>query len=246
MMTTTPFILTLTGPSCAGKTTMANALKARGWMGTRSFTTRAPREGELEGVHYDFRDEVWFRLACAAGHIVEYNRHAGAVYGTTVEALERASSSGKPVVSVLDPNGVVNLRKACGTSMRMVSMFLSPSRKVALERLDQRYGIAGKVDSLMYATRLSVYLNQERYWLDDYFAHFDLIEREFSQETEDDILAVALAAAEGSLHASDRRPRKYLSGREFARGCQGKGGGSRSSGAAFYARDARGSRQSTV
>jgi guanylate kinase len=53
-------LITLTGPSCAGKTTLEDRLIKAGFDRVISNTTRAPRRGEIDGVHYHFRTPEWF------------------------------------------------------------------------------------------------------------------------------------------------------------------------------------------
>lgn len=50
-------LVTLTGPSCTGKSTVARKLVELGFVELISTTTRTPRQGEVEGVHYYFRSK---------------------------------------------------------------------------------------------------------------------------------------------------------------------------------------------
>ena len=79
----TPLIVV--GPSGAGKGTLIGALNAKhpGKFGfSVSCTTRKPREGEENGVHYHFLEMEDFKAKIAAGEFVEYCEVHGNMYGT--------------------------------------------------------------------------------------------------------------------------------------------------------------------
>ena len=56
---------------------------------TVSATTRAPREGEAEGVNYYYRSEEAFKQLIEAGEVLEYNYYNGNYYGTLRAEVER-------------------------------------------------------------------------------------------------------------------------------------------------------------
>lgn len=111
-MTTVPrrgVCLVISAPSGAGKSTIANALRAgdSSLVHSVSVTTRAPRPGEKEGVHYYFRSLEEFRAMAERGELLEWAEVFGRGYGTPrapVEAAWRAvatwcsTSIGKDIV----------------------------------------------------------------------------------------------------------------------------------------------------
>lgn len=104
-------VLVLSGPSGAGKTTVALALQRDPRYGrARTATTRPPRAGEREGVDYDFLDEAAFRSGLARGAFVEHAEVYGSLYGTPRANLEEILDSGRNCVLVVDVQGVRSLR----------------------------------------------------------------------------------------------------------------------------------------
>ncbi len=113
--------LVLSAPSGAGKTAIADALLASEPDLRRSIsvTTRAPRAGEADGVHYHFRDQAEFDRMVAAGELLEWARVLGRhCYGTPRAPVEQALRDGKDVVFDIDWQGHRQLRdgvaRRCG------------------------------------------------------------------------------------------------------------------------------------
>ncbi len=107
--------LVLSAPSGAGKTAIADALLASEPELRRSVsvTTRAPRAGEIDGVHYHFRDQTEFDRMVAAGELLEWARVLGQhCYGTPRAPVEQALRAGNDVVFDIDWQGHRQLRDA--------------------------------------------------------------------------------------------------------------------------------------
>ena len=81
----------LTGPSGVGKDTICTALlerfKAFGAVKTVSSTTRQPREGEENGIHYHFLSREAFERQIAQGDFLEYASYGANLYGTNRRML---------------------------------------------------------------------------------------------------------------------------------------------------------------
>lgn len=127
-------IMTLTGPSASGKTVLARALTERGFSRPVTTTTRPPREGEVDGLHYHFVDRDRFETLA----MVETNCHNGHWYGLSQDALDTAIAAG-PVVIVMDPNGAQAM-KAYGARAQIPvrSVFVHAPLAVCLMRLWRR------------------------------------------------------------------------------------------------------------
>ena len=102
-------LVVLSGPSGAGKTTACDRLQADPAI-TRAITatTRAPRAGEVDGVHYFFFDEESFRKGIEEGKFLEHAEVHGRFYGTPKEHLEELIASGRTVLLSIDVQGMVN------------------------------------------------------------------------------------------------------------------------------------------
>jgi guanylate kinase len=134
--------LVLSAPSGAGKTAIADALLASEPELRRSVsvTTRATRPGEVDGVHYHFRDEVEFHRMAAAGELLEWalvlRRH---YYGTPLAPVQDALRDGNDIVFDIDFQGHRQLREKLPGDV--VGVFiLPPSLAVLEERLRRRSG----------------------------------------------------------------------------------------------------------
>ena len=76
-----------------------------------SATTRAPREGEVDGVNYYFITRPQFEQMIQAGEFLEYNEHHKTLYGTPASEVRKRQETGHVVLDI-DPNGAFNVRKA--------------------------------------------------------------------------------------------------------------------------------------
>lgn len=105
-------ILVLVGPSGSGKTTIAEELvKRTSFKKLPTCTTRAPRQGEVNGVHYFFLTEEQFKSKILSGEIVEWTVYAGNYYGTSSQVLSKSISEGNRIVLVMDFNGAKAIKK---------------------------------------------------------------------------------------------------------------------------------------
>lgn len=97
----------VSGPSGAGKTTICRRLAETdpNVTYTVSCTTRAPREGEVDGVDYHFLIIEEFESRIEAGEFLEYARVHGRLYGTLVSSVTESLLAGKDVVMDLDVQG---------------------------------------------------------------------------------------------------------------------------------------------
>ena len=106
-------LVVVSGPSGCGKDTVIRELMRideRVKLSV-SCTTRAPREGEQEGVDYYFISEEEFRRRIEEGDILEYNFYAGNYYGTPVKELSDRLDGNTRIVLVIDVNGARNVKR---------------------------------------------------------------------------------------------------------------------------------------
>ena len=106
--------LVVAAPSGAGKSTITRALLEREpeLSFSISVTTRAPRAGERDGVHYLFRDAETFARMIADGELLEHAHVFGRSYGTPRRPVEAALAAGRDVVFDIDWQGYQQLRAA--------------------------------------------------------------------------------------------------------------------------------------
>lgn len=126
--------LVISAPSGAGKSTIANALRAADprVKHSVSITTRAPRPGETDGVHYHFRSMEQFKEMAAQGELLEWASVFGRGYGTPRAPVEAALSAGQDMVFDIDWQGHRQIRAALPDDV--VSLFVLPPSLAELER----------------------------------------------------------------------------------------------------------------
>ena len=121
------------GLSGAGKSTVVSKLMER--RGDVCFsvsaTTRAPRPGEEDGVHYHFMDAESFRKWIAMDQFLEYAEYVGNFYGTPKRFVDEAMEQGKDVILDIEVQGAIQV-----TSKRpdTVRIFIAPPSWAELER----------------------------------------------------------------------------------------------------------------
>jgi len=134
----TAFVLILSSPSGGGKTTIARTLlAAREDLGySVSATTRAPRNGERDGVDYFFLTRPEFQRRVAAGAFLEWAEYSGQLYGTPAAEVDRLLVSGRHVIMDIEVQGAAQVRQRRSD---VVSIFvLPPSVDELLARLGAR------------------------------------------------------------------------------------------------------------
>ena len=93
-------IIVISGPAGSGKGTVVKLLRDMvPTLGISvSATTRNPRPGEVEGVHYYFISKEEFERRIATGEILEHTYYCDNYYGTPKSELERITAEGKDII----------------------------------------------------------------------------------------------------------------------------------------------------
>ena len=153
--------LVISAPSGAGKSTIANALRASEptLRHSVSVTTRSPRPGEVEGVHYHFRDITEFRRMAADGELLEWAEVFGRGYGTPRAPVEEALDAGHDMVFDIDWQGHRLLRAALPDDV--VSLFVLPP---SLEELERRLNKRASDHPEEIAKRMKAALDEISHW----------------------------------------------------------------------------------
>ncbi|MFT8521218.1 guanylate kinase [Gluconobacter oxydans] len=153
--------LVISAPSGAGKSTIANALRASEptLRHSVSVTTRSPRPGEVEGVHYHFRDIAEFRRMAADGELLEWAEVFGRGYGTPRAPVEEALDAGHDMVFDIDWQGHRLLRAALPDDV--VSLFVLPP---SLEELERRLNKRASDHPEEIARRMKAALDEISHW----------------------------------------------------------------------------------
>jgi guanylate kinase len=155
-------VLVITGPSGVGKGTLIQGLLGRvpGAELAVSATTRAARDGEVNGSDYHFLDEAEFEERVARGEFVEHAEYAGSRYGTLRSELQRPA---RLIVLEIDLQGARQIRS---TLPDVDQVFIAPP---SFEELERRLIGRGLDSQEQIATRLA--LAREELAAQDEFPH---------------------------------------------------------------------------
>ena len=163
-------IVTLTGPTCGGKSTLERALQARGFGRAISHTTRAPRAGEVDGEHYHFVSDDEFVAAQARGDFIEVIDLGTRRYAMSAQSLQAAASKGH-VVIVVEPHGAGQIADYCrANGLERVGFWVDCDEKVQAQRwVDRVRADASRGESAWHDAyeRLSLMLTVEQKWIHD-------------------------------------------------------------------------------
>jgi len=159
------------GPSGVGKGTLIDMLMKKfpneqfGF--SVSHTTRKPREGEEDGVHYNFSTVEKVKAEIDEGKFIEYAEVHGNYYGTSVDAVESVRSSGKVCVLDIDYQGVINVKKS---NLSPYYIFVSPP---SMEELEKRLRSRGTESEEDIVKRLGNAAKEMEYGNEE--GNFDLV-----------------------------------------------------------------------
>lgn len=106
-------LLVISGPSGVGKGTVINKLFDidDNLYFSVSATTRSPRPGEVDGVHYNFKTREEFERDIENGEMLEYAEFGGNYYGTPKSAVEKKLAQGEDVVLDIEIQGARNVKR---------------------------------------------------------------------------------------------------------------------------------------
>jgi len=131
-------LFVLAAPSGGGKTSLVRELLIRepGIRLSVSYTTRAPRPGEQNGVHYHFVDEATFMALKAQGEFLEHAHVHGNWYATSATWLRQQVAEGHDVLLEIDWQGAAQVRLLIPSAVLI--FILPPSQASLRDRLTKR------------------------------------------------------------------------------------------------------------
>ncbi len=144
-VTPLPVLLVLAGPAGSGKTTLCERMVAEvpGFSRVVTTTTRPPRPGEVNGVHYHFFSPEEFDAKVAAGAFLEWAWvHQKNRYGTLASSVLDPLAQGRNLIINVDVQGVDNFRRAAAANpllaRHMGTVFIHVPLSVLRERMEAR------------------------------------------------------------------------------------------------------------
>lgn len=132
-------LFVVSAPAGCGKDTILEQLfKKTDTVGySVSATTRAPREGEVDGVHYHFRTRDEFERMIKGGEVLEYTEYCGNYYGTPRKGVEDLLAEGKDVILKIEVEGAMNIKRIFP---ECCLVFILPPSLAELERRLRKRG----------------------------------------------------------------------------------------------------------
>lgn len=156
-------LIVISGASGVGKGTVLGIMmeKRKDLSFSVSATTRPPRPGEIDGVHYYFISREKFEAMIAAGEFLEYDAHAANYYGTPRAQAEEKQTHG-PVLLDIEPKGAKQVKEKAPDA---VLIFIMPPSVAELERRLRGRGDTSEEQIQMRMERATWEMEQ-RVWYD--------------------------------------------------------------------------------
>ena len=184
-------LLILSGPSGSGKGTVVGRLReiCPNLRLSVSVTTRAPREGEVEGVHYFFVGREDFQRMIDEDALLEYAQYVDNFYGTPRAYVEACRRKGEHVLLEIEPQGAAQVMQKCPEA---VSIFILPP---SMEELERRLRGRGTESDGVIRERLDQAARELRH-VEDY--RYAVINSDFHKAAEE--IRDILVAEEHKVH----------------------------------------------
>ena len=156
-------LIILSGFSGSGKGTIVSKLMEEydQYTVSVSATTRSPREGEQEGVHYFFKTTEDFEKMIRKGAFLEYACYVGNYYGTPEGPVEELLAQGRDVILEIEYQGAVQVRSKRSD---VVSIFVTPP---SIEELERRLAERGTESEDVIRARLERAVEESQH-MDEY------------------------------------------------------------------------------
>ncbi len=188
------FLITLTGPSCSGKTTLEDHL-IKNNIAKRlcGYTTREPRKGEKDGVDVNFVSFEEGKALHESPDTVQKLHYKGHYYGKTAQEIEAMFEKTSVLVCVIEPTGLRQLKHYADQhdDITMVSYFVTAGTDELIQRMLRRVCAQEDCDLEYYAKRMRDLIRKELYWGSEYSAFRETLLSEDKQDVRDNAQIIA-------------------------------------------------------
>lgn len=206
-------LVTLTGPSLSGKSTLERLLADNGCEALVSTTTRHPRAGEENGKHYHFISKADFESQLKSGAFIEHVHFDGNFYGVGRKEAEEAFKKGKPAVVVCEPNGARQMHAyAKKEGWTCVRVFVNNSKDLLIERFLDRFKNDEKATPARYASRLRQMMEKEQSeWVEPALSGgtpYEMVVPSFTNENQDQVMGEVMDRIKSLQNGAEAKPKK--------------------------------------
>lgn len=161
-------LLTITGPSCSGKTTLLQLLCEKyGFSQILSTMTRPIRPGEVEGIHGYFVSKERFAELVDSGEMSQHINFSGELYGSTWAEVERIVDMGRTPSVIVEPNGVPQYGAiAEKLGLQKVSIYVQSRVESLVDRYCRRRlgEVVSAEEDTYHAKRLASIMSEYENW----------------------------------------------------------------------------------
>lgn len=174
-------MIVISGCSGVGKNTVLGIMmkKREDLLFSVSATTRSPRPGEVDGVHYYFVTRERFEQMIANGEFLEYDAHNKHYYGTPRAQAEEKMTRGHVLLDI-EPKGAEQVRKAMPEA---TLIFIMPPSMEELERRLRGRGDTPE-DQIQMRLERAAWEMEQRHWYDH------VVVNEVAERCADEILKI--------------------------------------------------------
>ena len=165
-------LVVISGASGVGKGTVLGIMmeKRKDLTFSVSATTRPPRPGEVDGVHYYFVTKERFEEMIDKGEFLEYDAHAANYYGTPRAQAEEKMANGSVLLDI-EPNGAKQVKQAAPEALLI---FIMPPSMEELERRLRGRGDTPE-DQIIMRMERAVWEMEQRSWYDHVVVNDDAV-----------------------------------------------------------------------
>ena len=165
-------LVVISGASGVGKGTVLGIMmeKRKDLTFSVSATTRPPRPGEVDGVHYYFVTKERFEEMIDKGEFLEYDAHAANYYGTPRAQAEEKMANGSVLLDI-EPNGAKQVKQAAPEALLI---FIMPPSMEELERRLRGRGDTPE-DQIIMRMERAVWEIEQRSWYDHVVVNDDAV-----------------------------------------------------------------------
>lgn len=144
-------LIIMSGPSGVGKSTVIAKLlsERKNMYFSVSYTTRAPRTGEQDGINYNFVSRDEFERMIAENELLEYAEYVNNYYGTSLKLIMEKIDSGIDVLLDIEVQGAAKVRKLCPDGLFIFVIppsFEELSRRLHGRQTDSEEVIQGRLE----------------------------------------------------------------------------------------------------